>query len=118
MIIMRTYIYLAKRNKKGTKLLARLESTNQMLSRIEDIKILNLPSELESKISRVAEKNKMGWEIWIESADSYENLKKSLIKRGYSEIAIHPVPMFNDILPTIEKKNISKPPKPMIQRGH
>jgi hypothetical protein len=115
---MKAYLYLAKRNKKGTKLLARLEVPNAIISRIEDIKTLNLHPNLESKIDEVIKANKIHWELWIETADSYEKLKKELNKRGYSEIAIHPVPMFNNILPLTPNLNkIKKPPKSMIQRG-
>ena len=115
---MKAYLYLAKRNKKGTKLLARLEIPGAITSRVEDVKTLNLHPNLESKIDGVVKTNKIHWELWIETADSYEKLKKELNKRGYSEIAIHPVPMFNEILPLATNLNkLSKPLKSMIQKG-
>ena len=115
---MKAYLYLAKRNKKGTKLLARLEVPKPLASRVEDIKNIRLHPELESKIDKVVQKNKMHWELWIETAESYQKLKDALIKRGYSEISMHPVPMFNDVLPSSTNTNkIPTPPKTMIQRG-
>jgi hypothetical protein len=114
---MKAYLYLAKRNKKGTKLIARFNTSKEVASRIENIAILNLPSELENKIKKIVEQNKMSWELWVETANSYELLKESLRKRGYTDISIHPVPMIMDIMPTLNAKKISKPPKSMIQRG-
>ena len=73
---MKAYLYLARRNKKGTKLLARLEIPSAIISRIEDIKILNLNPNLESKIDEVVKKNKIHWELWIETADSYVTSSK------------------------------------------
>jgi len=114
---MKAYLYLAKRNKKGTMLIARLNTSREMVSRIENTKTLNLPSELEDKISKIVDKNKMAWELWIETAETYEQLKIALRKRGYTNIAMHPVPMINDMMPNLEGKKISQPPKSMIRRG-
>ena len=115
---MKAYLYIAKRNKKGTKLLARLEVPKPLISRVGDIKNLRLHPELENKIDKVVQKNKMYWELWIETAESYQKLKDALVKRGYSEISMHPVPMFNDVLPSpVSTNRILKQPKTMIQRG-
>jgi hypothetical protein len=114
---MKAYIYLAKRNKKGTRLLARLQVPNPLATRVDDVKNLNLHPELEKKIDNEVKENKIYWELWIETAESYQKLKETLVKRGYSNIALHPVPMFNDILPLPVIPKLPKSPKSMIQRG-
>lgn len=88
------YIYLANRSKNGIKLLANITSSQVVMpTRIKDVSSLGLNSELEFKINSILEKEKMNWELFLESADSYKDLKTSLKNRGYFNL-----PMFTNYL--------------------
>lgn len=88
------YIYLANRSKNGIKLLANITSSQVVMpTRIKDVSSLGLNSELEFKINSILEKEKMNWELFLESAASYKDLKISLKNRGYFNL-----PMFTNYL--------------------
>jgi hypothetical protein len=88
------YIYLANRSKNGIKLLANITLSQVVMpTRIKDVSSLGLNSELEFKINSILEKEKMNWELFLESAASYKDLKISLKNRGYFNL-----PMFTNYL--------------------
>lgn len=58
-------------------------------TRVKDIESLNLPAYLERRISKQAHKERMLWELWIESAGSFAELRKNLKKRGYKNLPLH-----------------------------
>jgi hypothetical protein len=70
----------------------------------------------------------MFWEPWIETADSFNDLKKSLTSRGYSNLPIHDSPKhttFNFYFSDEKKKQESEiapdttmleQPKTMLRR--
>jgi hypothetical protein len=53
---------------------------------------LSLPKTLESQIQQSITKDEMYWEPWLETAESFNDLKKSLQSRGYSNLPIHDSP--------------------------
>ena len=112
----KAYLYLAKRDKRGAKLVARFQSSVELNSRITNLKSLNLPVAIEKQLEEIAYTNRMDWELWIETVDSYENLRNHLYKRGYSNISINPIPMLNEFRP-VSEKGLEKPPKTMLPRG-
>ena len=81
----RIYLYLARRDKSGIKILAILQGTMKT-GRVDDIDNLNLPVEIESVIKKCCYDNRMLWEPWIEPADNFSQLKNNLRSRGYSGI--------------------------------
>ena len=85
---MKLYLYLAKRNKKGIKILTVLNSEPCMPIRLTDVKKLKLSSDMESKISQEIHSNRLLWEAWIETADDFAGLKKSLTARGFSNLPL------------------------------
>ncbi len=116
--IYKTYLYLGRRDKQGAKLVARFQSEAEVVSRITNVKLLNLPITWEKKIEQIAYKNRMNWELWIETVPTYEELKKRLRKRGYTDISMNPVPMLNEFQPnTLNDKSLQKPKKTMLGRG-
>ena len=98
------YLYLARRDKMGMKILS-VFSKNQTLlpTRVKDLKQLNLSQQLHMEISRTVQKERMLWEVWMESAPSYIELKKSLKKRGYRNLPHSSVPMHRANLPKVVK---------------
>ena len=112
----KAYLYLARRDKKGAKLVASFQSEAELVTRVPNIKSLNLPAKLEKQIEKIAYDNRMEWELWIETVDSYESLKKNLYKRGYSDLSTNPIPMILSFTP-LDDKQLEKPPKTMLRRA-
>jgi hypothetical protein len=81
------YLYLARLDKKGIKTLCSFAYPNKVYpTRINDLKELNMRPEVSSKISKEADENRMQYELYAESAASFDDLKKSLRGRGYSNL--------------------------------
>lgn len=81
------YIYLARRDKTGIRVLAKVKGQHQLPSRIGDLKMLNMPPDWTANIARIIESDKMLWEPWLQSADSHAELIESLRKRGFTNIS-------------------------------
>lgn len=110
------YIYLARLDKKGIKVLTAFEYSKKIYpTKIRDVKELNLKSELDSFISKQFHENRMHYELYLETADSFNNLRSSLSKRGYSNLPLHQ--FTNYILPSaINDKNLISDSFTMLKR--
>ena len=96
------YIYLANRNKDGIKILNTSScSTIYNSTKINDVYKIGLEPSLEEKISNYYNKFKMSWDLIIESADSYKNLKDSLKKRGYYNLPLFSGSLFQEQLDSV-----------------
>lgn len=83
------YIYLGRRDKQGIKILSCFKNSRSYFpTRINDLKLLNLPDKMHGFIDKEIKDNKMMYEPWIQSADSFNNFRQSLIKRGYRNIPL------------------------------
>jgi len=90
---MRAFLYLARRDKKGFKLLSVFNSEKKVgPARASSISDLSLPKNLEAQIQQSIDKDDMFWEPWLETANSFNDLKKSLQNRGYTNLPIHDSP--------------------------
>ena len=87
-----TYIYLAKRDKKGIKILTIFLSQNHIPERLKNISDIPLDPNVSQKIEQIIYDNRLNWEPWIESAGTYEDLKAKLKKRGYIGIPLSSQP--------------------------
>lgn len=88
------FVYLGKRDKKEIKVLGILNNNKKCHPtkiKIEQINEINLPNEIINSIKEEYKKNKLIWEIYLESSDSYEELKKSLFRRGYKNLPLHQI---------------------------
>lgn len=83
------YLYMGRRDKKGVKILSVFSGTNLPRSRVEDLRNLHLPSLMENAISKTIHENRLLWEVWIEGAERFDELKQKLEKRGYRNIPLH-----------------------------
>ncbi len=81
------YMYLGKRDKKGIKVLATFQG-DPKTARVHDVKGLGLDPVSEATILSQIEENKMNWEVWIEPASSYTELKSNLERRGYRDMPL------------------------------
>jgi hypothetical protein len=112
------YLYLGKRDKKGVKVLTVFSGSKLPRSRVEDVKSLHLPDSLEIGLIKTIFDNRLEWEVWIESAKNFGELKDRLNKRGYKHIPMHT----NSIYPQISKaipdiSGFAKKSKTMLQRN-
>jgi len=87
------YLYLGRRDKKGIKVLSTFPGVTLAPARITDVKNLHLPPALESAVSKTAYENRFLWEVWIESAASFNALKEGLSKRGYRNLPLQADPI-------------------------
>lgn len=86
---MNLYIYLASRKKEGIKVLEGFPIRTKVYpTRVEDIRSLNLTSDMASRVAEETKINKMTHELYVESADDFESLKSSLTSRGYSHLPL------------------------------
>lgn len=112
------YLYLARRDKKGLKILTTFPSNGKSFSptRVLDLKSLGLDPTLENQLEETIKENKMMWEPWLELSKSYQSLKQSLLKRGYSNLPIHSKPSYN-----FKESNVKTSPlkniRTMLKKG-
>lgn len=91
----KNYLYLARRDKKGIKILLVINGDKSSPTRINPDH-LNIPSNLKQQIIQSINDNKMLWEPWLEGAENYTTLKKSLILRGFSNIPTTMMPVLGN----------------------
>ena len=83
------YIYLARLDKKGIKVLSGFDYSKKVYpTRVRDLTSLNLNPEIAGKITKEAHEKRMEYELYVESASSFNELKLSLQKRGYSNLPL------------------------------
>lgn len=103
------WFYLVRRDRKAVRLLAKASGKDVMANRIDNIDQFNLPDDWTTKIKQITYDNRMLWELWIESFDSYNDLKAALNARNYSNIPMSPQPEISASrikMPTANLKNI------------
>lgn len=83
------YIYLARRDKKGIKVVSGFGFKGKVYAtRIEDIYRLGLSPNIQAIVTKETHENRMEYELFVESAESFEDLKTSLRKRGYTNLPL------------------------------
>ncbi len=86
----RLYFYLAKRDMRGIKMVATLDSPKEVspvtMNHADDLDILNLPATWTNDIKKIVHSHRLEWALVIETANSYEDLKKTLRGRGYRNV--------------------------------
>lgn len=87
------WLYLGRRDKKGIKIISKFYSRDIDPILVNDLKIFNLPSSWYGKVKSYIDNNIIYWEPWIQTAVTYESLKDSLKKRGYSDLPSNGQPM-------------------------
>ena len=97
----RLYFYLGRRDKKGLKILTILKGDQTPPTRIDDVKKLQLPFNVQAELENLIYQHRFEWEPWIESAPTYTALTDKLAKRGFINLPIH-------TLPLLKKTNIAQ----------
>ncbi len=92
---MNAYIYLAKRDKKGMKLVTVMPTEKTILPTQFNPALLELPQVWRAELEKLIHSNRMSYEAWIETTGSYEELRQNLKGRGYSALPITPSMMMS-----------------------
>jgi len=88
------YLYLAKRDKKGIKIVSVFQGDRTNFKKINDTGQLGLPKNIEDRINQVKHNERMDWELCIESATNFKDLLHILRNRGYRNLPTSPHPIF------------------------
>jgi len=83
------YLYLGKRDKSGVRFLAKFMGREQLATRVGDIAPLQLPTGWAEQIEQIIFDSRLEWEPWVESADSFEELRSALKIRGFTNIPVN-----------------------------
>jgi hypothetical protein len=115
---MKQYLYLARRDKRGLKLVTILKGESFVNAPLTDLKELNLPPVWQREIEKIIWNNRMLYEPRIETAESFQELQGRLKHRGYTRLPSGPVMMLN-LTGEAPKADISSCPvrRIMIQKG-
>ena len=88
------FIYLARKDKKGIKNLFNFSYKNKVYptkinnSNIEHFQFAN---EIKNVLYLELDKNKMLFDLYVESAESFQKLKESLVKRGFKNLPLQQI---------------------------
>lgn len=76
------YLYLLKRDRKEAKLIAVLDGLETSPVKIDEISKLRLQPELTQFVTEIVRQHRMEWELWMQSTENGEALRKTLEKNG------------------------------------
>jgi hypothetical protein len=110
------YIYLARLDKKGIKVLVAFEYAKKVYpTKIKNINELNLNKEILNKVIKQSHDNRMEYVLYAETAISFDELKSSLHNRGYMNL---PLQQFTGyVVPTsINEKVLTTISSTMLKR--
>lgn len=115
------YLYLARRDKSDIRLIAKLVGREQLPIRLDDAGLLSLqlPPTWYTQFSQTIYDNRMLWEPWIQSIDTFENFRAALKKRGYKNIPVSSQPEFTASTVQTTTVNVASLPsrKTMIRKS-
>lgn len=112
---MKHFLYLCKRDKKGVVLLLVLNGTLIPKTFLYDFENLGLSENIKYKCENYYNPLRLSWQIVIESANSFNEIKSRLHKSGFKNIQIDTSPLFLS-LETSNQKIFEKIPKIMLQK--
>ncbi len=102
---MKVYLYLAKTNKSDIKILNVSFGNSCQPTIITDF------SKFPENIKNTIFENRIDWDVYLESANNYEELKNKLRSRGYKN-----VPAYNAVTQNQKIKYDIKPVKTMLKK--
>lgn len=111
------YLYLARRDKKGIKVLSAFSFEGKAYpTRVQDINKLGLNPKIAGQVAKDAYENRMAYELFVESAESFDDLKNSLSKRGYSHLPLQQFTGYTNFT-GIDKKALVTKKSTMLRRN-
>lgn len=106
------YIYLLRRDKQGARIISRLKSKPVRAIKLQSVASLNLPINIANSLDIIIYESRMDWEPWLETANSFQDLRASIKKRGYINIPTNNQPelrIFDTELPVANVSNLQQP---------
>ncbi len=82
------YLYLAKRDKKDVKLVTLLKGNCPKPIKLVDLSALDLPAAWTKALSEIIARDRMHFDLWMESALDVFELQRRLKNRGFKQIPI------------------------------
>lgn len=86
------YIYLAKRDKGAVRILLICSGLPIIATRLDNTDILSLSPELLGELKQKIYDNRIYWEPWIQSADTFTDFRAALKVRSYNNIPLSSQP--------------------------
>ncbi len=78
----KVYLYLLRRNRKDSKIIGIMTSESPVLpTRLTDLDLLGLHVQERMKLKKIIDEHRLDWDVWMESVENYEELRKSLANR-------------------------------------
>jgi hypothetical protein len=112
------YIYLAKRDKSSVKILFICRGLPIIASRLEDVDALSLPAEISGELKQKIYDDRIYWEPWIQSADTFADFRAALKVRSYNNIPLSSQPEIYSVTAQSNANTKSLPQKTtMIRKG-
>ena len=116
------FLYLARRDKSSVRLLATFPGKTFPATKVKNLDELDISASIKKEMQKEVKDNRMLWQLWIEGASSFAELRGELLKRGYKN-----VPMFGDgkyFEATLSSARAHRPslsnlisPKTMLRKG-
>ena len=111
----RLYLYLARRDKTDVRVIAVLNGAPRT-GRVTNVNDLSLSTEVLALVNQAIYDNRMYWEPWIDTANSYRDLRDKLFSRGFKNLPLSSSP----IIPVMNGSNYadtsSMPKKEIMMR--
>lgn len=82
------YLYLARRDKSAIRILSIFRGKEQAPTRLDSLAPLNLPNNFQVQLEQVIFNDRLLWEPWIESFESFDDFRNTLRRRAYLNIPI------------------------------
>lgn len=113
------WIYLARRDKTGVRILAVFSGWSQPPTRIADLSIMQLPPAWLAEIARIVYDDRMMWEPWVESCEDFDALRTGLKVRGYTGLPLSGQPEVKTSFLSPSKASVTALPKKraMVRRS-
>lgn len=65
--------------------------------RVQNLEELKLDPVLENNVKQTIQEYGLLWELWVEAAETYDALRDSLRKRGYTKVPLPSTPMHHKL---------------------
>ena len=105
------YLYLGRRDKSGIRILAKFQGRPQLPLRVEDLGPFQLPAGWTNQLEQIIFDSRMLWEPWIESSDTFDELRSNLKTRGYLNVPVSAQPEFTSAASQTPTINVSHLPR-------
>lgn len=83
------WLYLARRDRKGVRIIGKLNSPEEQTPvRVTDLTPLGFSATDKMQLEKLIFDNRFLWEAWVESSVDYFQLRTALKERGYKNVPI------------------------------